>query len=37
VLAPGTYSIGVEKDGRQTTQTVEVSNGLTALRIQLGQ
>jgi serine/threonine protein kinase len=37
VLAPGTYSIGVEKDGRQAVQTVEVRNGLTSLRIQLGQ
>ena len=37
VLAPGTYSIGVEKDGRQAVQTVEVRDGLTSLRIQLGQ
>jgi hypothetical protein len=37
VLAPGTYSIGVERDGRQAVQTVEVRNGLTSLRIQLEQ
>ena len=35
-LAPGTYKITVEKDGRQSTQTVEIRNGqMSSLKILL--
>jgi hypothetical protein len=27
LLAPGSYSIAIDKDGRQSTRTVEVKNG----------
>jgi len=37
-LAPGTYTITVEKEGKQGTQQVEVRNGtLTTLKVMLGQ
>ena len=37
-LAPGTYSITVEKDGRQSTSNVEIRNGeIRTLKILLGQ
>jgi hypothetical protein len=32
-LAPGTYKITVEKDGKQATQTVEVRSGISYLKI----
>jgi hypothetical protein len=32
-LAPGTYKITVEKDGKQSTQTVQVTSGISVLRI----
>ena len=35
-LAPATYQITVEKDGKQSTQAVEVKNGLNLLKITLG-
>jgi predicted Ser/Thr protein kinase len=36
-LAPGTYRIVVEKDGRQSTSTVEIRNGeIKSLRVLLG-
>jgi serine/threonine protein kinase len=35
-LAPGSYKITVEKDGKQSTQAVEVKNGLNLLKITLG-
>ena len=34
-LAPGSYQIGIEKDGRQATQTVEIRNGISTLKILL--
>jgi hypothetical protein len=34
-LAPGTYTITVEKDGKQATRTVEIGNGMTYLKIPL--
>jgi tRNA A-37 threonylcarbamoyl transferase component Bud32 len=36
-LAPGTYQITVEKDGRQSTAQVEIHNGINYSRIPLGQ
>ena len=36
-LAPGTYKITVEKDGKQSSETVEVRGGLRYLKIALGQ
>ena len=36
-LAPGTYQITVEKDGRQSTTQVEIRNGINHLRLPLGQ
>jgi serine/threonine-protein kinase len=36
-LAPGTYKITVEKDGKQNSQTVEVRGGLSYLKIPLEQ
>jgi len=36
-LAPGTYKITVEKDGKQSSETVEVRSGLRYLKIALGQ
>jgi hypothetical protein len=37
-LAPGTYTITVEKNGRQGTRSVEVRNGvLNYLKVQLDQ
>lgn len=36
-LAPGTYRISVEKDGRQGARTVEVRNGvINYLKVELG-
>jgi hypothetical protein len=36
-LAPGSYQITVEKDGRQSTSTVEIRNGeIKSLRVVLG-
>ena len=32
-LAPGTYKITVEKDGRQASQSVEVRSGISYLKI----
>ncbi len=32
-LAPGTYRITVEKDGKQSTQTVELGTGISILKI----
>jgi len=34
-LATGTYSITVEKDGKQNTQKVEIGSGLSYLKIPL--
>jgi hypothetical protein len=34
-LASGTYSITVEKDGKQNTQKVEIGSSLTYLKILL--
>ncbi len=34
-LAPGSYSVTVEKDGKQVTQTVDVHNGISYLKLQL--
>jgi hypothetical protein len=36
-LAPGTYQITVEKDGRQSTAQVEIRNGINYSKIPLGQ
>jgi serine/threonine-protein kinase len=36
-LAPGVYSIRVEKDGRQATEQVEIKDGMTTRKITLGQ
>ena len=36
-LTPGTHQITVEKDGLQSTQTVEIRGGLSTLKIILGQ
>jgi tRNA A-37 threonylcarbamoyl transferase component Bud32 len=36
-LAAGSYQVTVEKEGRQSTQTVEIRNGISQLRILLGQ
>jgi serine/threonine-protein kinase len=36
-LAPGSYKITVEKNGRQNTQPVEMQNGIVSLKIPLGQ
>ena len=35
-LAPGTYRIGVEKDGLQATQSFEVPSGISTLKIVMG-
>jgi len=37
MLSPGSYTIGVEKDGKQATQTVEVRNGISFLKLVLEQ
>ena len=37
MLSAGTYAIGIEKDGKQTTQTVEVRNGISFLKLVLEQ
>jgi serine/threonine-protein kinase len=36
-LAPGSYKITVEKNGRQRTEPVEMQNGIVTLRVPLGQ
>ena len=36
-LAPGTYQVTVEKDGRQSTAQVEIRNGINYSKIPLGQ
>jgi hypothetical protein len=36
-LAPGTYLIGIEKDGRQASAQVEVHNGLNYRKLLLVQ
>jgi hypothetical protein len=36
-LTPGSYKITVERDGRQSTQNVEVHGGISYLRITFGQ
>jgi predicted Ser/Thr protein kinase len=36
-LAPGVYSIMIEKGGRQATEQVEIKSGMTARKIILGQ
>jgi serine/threonine protein kinase len=36
-LGLGTYSITVEKDGKQTTEQVEIKHGITSRRLTLGQ
>jgi serine/threonine-protein kinase len=36
-LAPGSYKITVEKDGKQNTQPVEMQNGIVTLKLPLGQ
>jgi hypothetical protein len=36
-LAPGIYTIGVEKDGRQATAQVEIRNGINYRKLVLGQ
>ena len=33
-LAPGSYAITVEKDGKQVTRSVDVHNGLSYLKLQ---
>jgi len=35
-LAPGTYSITVEKDGQSATERVEIKTGMIARKIVLG-
>jgi serine/threonine-protein kinase len=35
MLSTGNYTIGVEKDGKQATQTVEVRNGISFLKLVL--
>ncbi|MCU1239127.1 MAG: serine/threonine protein kinase [Candidatus Solibacter sp.] len=35
-LAPGTYVIGVEKDGRQVTENIEIRNGINYRKLLLG-
>jgi serine/threonine-protein kinase len=34
-LAPGTYTVTVEKDGKQVTRPVDVHNGISYLKLQL--
>jgi hypothetical protein len=34
-LAPGSYTVTVEKDGKQVTKTVDVHNGISYLKLQL--
>jgi hypothetical protein len=36
-LALGTYTIAIEKDGRQASETVEIRNGINYRKITLGQ
>jgi hypothetical protein len=36
-LAPGTYSITVEKDGQRVTERVEIKSGINYRRITMGQ
>jgi serine/threonine-protein kinase len=36
-LAPGTYKVTVEKNGKQASRTVEMKNGITSMAIPLGQ
>ena len=36
-LAPGTYVITIEKDGRRSTQTIEIHDGINYSKIPLGQ
>jgi hypothetical protein len=34
-LAPGNYTVTVEKDGKQVTRPVDVHNGISYLKLQL--
>jgi hypothetical protein len=36
-LAPGTYKVTVEKNGKQASRTVEMKNGIISMAIPLGQ
>jgi hypothetical protein len=36
-LTAGTYSVTVEKDGKRSTEKVEITNGINFRRINVGQ
>jgi hypothetical protein len=36
-LTPGVYTVTIEKDGRQASETIEITRGITTRRMVIGQ